>query len=279
MIETKRIFIVVKTYPTLSRKYDELVCTAGFFEDGGWVRVYPLPFRKLDYDKRYRKYQWMELQLERNFSDPRPETYKVVDPGRIKLIGEPISTGKKRDWNKRKEIIFSKSGMIYKNLRDLIARAKANELSLAVFKPEKIISFDIEETEREWPKDKLALLEAKSKQLSLFQTPEEVKKEFSVVKKLPYKFFYKFCDEAGKESRLMIEDWEMGALYWNCLQQTEGDEKEALQKVREKYGDVFLRKDIYLFLGTTRQFHSRSRNPFVIIGVFYPPKNPQLSLF
>jgi len=39
------------------------------------------------------------------------------------------------------------------------------------------------------------------------QTPEELKKEFSVVKKLPYKFFYRFRDEDGRESRLMIEDW------------------------------------------------------------------------
>jgi hypothetical protein len=33
MIERKKVFITVKTYPTLSKKYDELVCTAGFFED------------------------------------------------------------------------------------------------------------------------------------------------------------------------------------------------------------------------------------------------------
>lgn len=29
-----RILISVKTYPTLSTTYDELVCTAGFREDG-----------------------------------------------------------------------------------------------------------------------------------------------------------------------------------------------------------------------------------------------------
>ncbi len=44
-----KVLIAVKTYPTLSTKYDELVCTAGFLEDGSWVRVYPIPFRKLEY--------------------------------------------------------------------------------------------------------------------------------------------------------------------------------------------------------------------------------------
>jgi len=37
MAQTK-ILITVKTYPTLSEKYDELVCTAGFREDGSWTK-------------------------------------------------------------------------------------------------------------------------------------------------------------------------------------------------------------------------------------------------
>jgi hypothetical protein len=31
------VLITVKTYPTISVKYDELVCTAGFREDGSWT--------------------------------------------------------------------------------------------------------------------------------------------------------------------------------------------------------------------------------------------------
>lgn len=53
MSKTK-VLIAVKTYPTLSEKYDELVCTAGFLEDGSWIRTYPIPFRKLNYEKRYK---------------------------------------------------------------------------------------------------------------------------------------------------------------------------------------------------------------------------------
>jgi len=32
--EKQRILVTVKTYPTLSRKYGETVCTAGIREDG-----------------------------------------------------------------------------------------------------------------------------------------------------------------------------------------------------------------------------------------------------
>lgn len=276
MIEKRKIFITVKTYPTLSKKYDELVCTAGILDDGSWARIYPLPFRKLDYENRYRKYQWMELPLQKNTSDPRPETYKVVDISQIKLIGEPIGTA--RNWQKRKSIIFSRNS-IHTDLSGLIKLAKRNELSLAIFKPKKIIGFVIEATEREWSKDKLVRLKEKAKQLSLFQTEEEVKREFSVVKKLPYKFFYRFSDEKGREARLMIEDWEIGMLYWHCLDRSGGNEQEAVSKVKEKYFDLFIKLDIYFFLGTTRQFHGRANNPFVIIGVFCPPYDPRLSLF
>src|SRR3989449_11719239 len=43
----ERVLITVKTYPTLSRKYGETVCTAGVREDGSWGRVYPVPFRRV----------------------------------------------------------------------------------------------------------------------------------------------------------------------------------------------------------------------------------------
>ena len=47
-MEKQRVLITVKTYPTLSRKYGETVCTAGVREDGTWVRIYPVPFRRLN---------------------------------------------------------------------------------------------------------------------------------------------------------------------------------------------------------------------------------------
>lgn len=89
--------------------------------------------------------------------------------------------------------------------------------------------------------------------------------------KLPKKFSYVFKDDAGAQSKLMIEDWEAGQLYWNCAKKMSPD--EAAQKVREKYLDDFARtKDLHFFLGTTREWHiRRASNPFVIIGTFHPP--------
>ena len=76
---------------------------------------------------------------------------------------------------------------------------------------------------------------------------------------------------------MMIEDWEIGQLYWNTLRASNSEE-EAVQKVRQKYFDTFIKKDLYLFLGTTREWHGRGKNPFVIIGVFYPDFQNQTEL-
>lgn len=49
-----RVLITVKTYPIPSSKYDELVCTAGVTEAGDFVRLYPINFLDLPYDKQYK---------------------------------------------------------------------------------------------------------------------------------------------------------------------------------------------------------------------------------
>lgn len=276
MNDTRKVLITVKTYPTLSKKYAELVCTAGILDDGQWIRIFPMPFRKLDYESKFKKYQWIELPIRKSTADYRPESYEVVDWTKIKLLGEVLDT--KDSWRKRRDIVFSKN-KAHQNLSELIDLAKQNTLSLAIFKPKRFLNFTIEPVERDWDVEKLRHLEQKSKQLSLIQTPEEIKKELQIVKKLPYKFSYQIEDIDGKSSTMMIEDWEIGALYWNCLKDAENNEELAIEKVRQRYWDEFLLKDLHLFLGTTLTNHLRAPNPFVIIGVFPAPKEKQQPLF
>jgi hypothetical protein len=271
-----KVLISVKTYPTISTKYKELVCTAGFLENGDWVRIYPLPFRALEQDQKYKKWQWVELDLKPNTADNRPESYKAENIDSLKVIEQ---LGTEQNWFKRKKIV--NKSVIYDDLTALITKAKAkkNSLSLATFKPTRILDLIVEEVDREWNAEKLAILQAKSQQLSLYQTEDEVKQEFELVDKLPYKFSYKFEDINGKESTLMIADWEIGSLYWNCLKKCVGDEKKAVQQVKDKYLGFVDKCDILIFLGTTQQFHGWANNPFIIIGVFYPKIEPQHNLF
>ena len=75
-----RVLITVKAYPTPSKTYDDLVCTAGIAEGGQWIRIYPVPFRALLTDDYFRKYQWIELDLVRRHDrDFRPESFSPAD--------------------------------------------------------------------------------------------------------------------------------------------------------------------------------------------------------
>jgi len=271
-VKTK-VLITVKTYPTISKKYEDLVCTAGMREDGSWVRIYPVQFRKRPYGEQYSKYEWIELDLVKNKSDFRPESFRPVSHETpIIKIGEIKPDGD--IWDERRKIVLQK---VYKNMSKLIEEAKDKSIctSLAVFKPTEVIDFVYkEEKEREWPPDKIAQF----KQKKLFEIDDN--NEFRVIKKLPYKFIYKFKDECGKTSNLMIEDWEIGQLYWNCLRRYEGNEMKACEDVRKKYFDDFAKtKDLHFFLGTTQINHFRGKNPFLIIGTFHPKPIKQFKLF
>ncbi len=268
----ERILIAVKTYPTLSEKYKELACTAGFREDGSWIRLYPIPFRLLDHEQRYKKYQWVEVETTPNRGDPRPESHRVRNTDNIKLLE---TMGTERAWEARRRLILG-NNKIYTNLGEIIDLANSNKLSLVVFKPAEIIDFVVEDADPEWPQYKVNAILDSFKQANLFE--DQNLEDFKLMPKLPYKFSYRFKDDEGKQSTLMIEDWEIGQLYWNC-EKNQGREK-ATQKVREKYFDDFVKtKDLHLFLGTTREWHGRAKNPFVIIGTFHPPQVRQPSLF
>ncbi|MEM6965067.1 MAG: hypothetical protein AAF573_09890 [Bacteroidota bacterium] len=224
----------------------------------------------------FRKYQWIEIDLKkRKKQEFRPESYSPVNPDLSDIKkGELIKT--QGNWAKRKEYCLTN---VYTSIDELIADSRApTNKSLATFKPTKVKKLIIEEGDREWKK---AWTEAR-KQLDMFAMNDDDKKvRDTIIDKIPYKFKYHFVDSDGKDRKLMIEDWEIGALYRNCLKNAQGDEKIALDKVREKYEDEFIKKkDQYFFLGTTYQNHlKRYTNPFVIIGVFYPKKEKQLRLF
>ncbi|MGB0931574.1 MAG: hypothetical protein ACPGVB_12395 [Chitinophagales bacterium] len=274
-----KILITVTTYPLPSTSYDELVCTAGIKEDGEWIRIYPIPFRTLTLvgSNRFRKYHWIELDLQRKHKDFRPESYspKNVDLSDLKILGN-IGTDN-GTWRRRKKYCLNN---VYTSMSLLISDSKAPQnLSLATFKPTEVLDFIVENDKREWKKNWIE----QRKQLDLFIHNEEDRQAaLQIIDKIPYKFKYVFKDDEGKIRKLMIEDWEVGQLYRNCLKSCNGNESEAIKKVKQKYKDNFINnKELYFFLGTTKQWHQRrANNPFVIIGVFYPKKETgQLSLF
>src|SRR5262249_43223279 len=102
-MDKQRVLITVKTYPTLSKKYGETVCTAGLRPDGTWARMYPVPCRRLDEGEQYRKFDWLDCQLIRNTADPRPESFRPVQQSELKAV-DHIGTAHR--WRERRRIVL-----------------------------------------------------------------------------------------------------------------------------------------------------------------------------
>lgn len=259
--ERAKILITVKTYPLLSSKHTETVCTAGLREEGKWIRIYPVPFRMLDKDKRFKKYQWIEADIIKDTRDPRPESYRLT--GDIKPL-HCLDTQKA--WEERKKLVLSK---VFYNLDTLIheARDTKQSTSLATFKPKRIVSFSVErDTSLRNRRQKFNVLKK--------QLPKEQAER--LVQVVPFKFYYTFVDQLGKRSTLQILDWE---LYQLCRKLTRkyGARKNKIASIlREKYlHQLTKNRDVYLFFGTNKYWHiRRSSNPFMIVGIFYPPLIP-----
>jgi len=267
-METLKILITIKTYPIPSAKYDELVCTAGVTERGDFVRLYPVNFRELEYVKKYQKYQWMEVIAEKHTGrDVRKESYRP-DPGSIKMLGEPIPTDSSGSWEKRARYVLAKKSQ---SMEDLYEQKERDRTSLGIFRPAKVHDLLITPTSPEW---KAAFL-AELNQQRLWDTRTATSKP---PRKVPWKFQYQFeCEDARckRNHCMMIEDWEVGALYWR---EVDGGatSTEAAQSVKRKFlGTICApNRDTHFFVGTVL-----NHGTWVIVGTFWPKRNLEPSLF
>lgn len=257
-MELLRVLILVKTYPIPSTKYDELVCTAGITDDGRFVRLYPINFRDLPPSQRYRKYQWIEVAAEHHRrNDVRKESYRP-DCSTIKLLGEPIAT-RNSDWSERASFALTSKSQSLEELREL---QDIDHRSLGVIRPKSINDLIIVPDNPRWKTS----FEAANQQGRFW---EQRTASRIMPRKLPFKFQYVFdCDDIRcRGHRMMIEDWEVGALYWRIVGQGY-DAESAAQRVRDKFlSEVCAAdRDTHFFVGTVSG-HPRS---WVIIGVFWP---------
>lgn len=258
-----KVLITVKTYPIPSAKYDELACTAGVTETGDFIRLYPINFRDLPFSQQYKKYQWIEVVAEKHRGrDVRKESYRP-DCDTIQILGEPIKSNP-GNWAERARYALAKKARSMEELND---RREADRTSLGIFKPKKVHDLVISADDPDWK----AGFKAALQQARLWET-RTVSKE--PPRKVPFKFHYQFeCDDARcKGHRMMIEDWEVGALFWRLVDQGLSH-KDAADKVREKFlGELCgPDKDTHFFVGTILAYPKT----WVVIGVFYPKIQPE----
>jgi hypothetical protein len=157
----KKVLIVVRTYPTPATKGVEVSCTAGITSESEWIRLYPIPYRSLDEEQRFAKYQWIEVGVTKAKGDTRPESY-TPNLDTIKL-GDKVSTSD--EWRARRQLIRP---LLRPSLCGLQKeRDERGCPTLGIFKPAKINGLVIEPTDADWSAEQSAKL---AQTLSLFDS-------------------------------------------------------------------------------------------------------------
>ena len=95
--QVEKILILAKTYPSPSAQHVETSCVAGINEQGVMRRLYPVPFRLIEEGQKFKKWQWIEVRVEKANKDHRPESHKLY----VDTIDCGDVIDKKRQWGAR----------------------------------------------------------------------------------------------------------------------------------------------------------------------------------
>jgi len=240
------LMLMVKTYPQPSKKYQNLVCSAGITEDGRWMRLYPVKFELFLGDDSIHKYDILKLMVEKNRSDHRKESFKV-----IKIL-ERFPQEEEPDWAER-ERWLNKVGLD-SSLEDLDIRYHKDFTSLGIIKPK-----EIRDLISEKPVSEEDLQISKEIQMTLFN--ERIRSVDEIMNKFQYIFS---CDRECTHE-IMCEDWELLEAYrkyWEIY----GDPSTVWEKLHNRFFSWLSKRDLYFIMGTHSRFPT-----WMIIGLHYPP--------
>jgi hypothetical protein len=264
-----RILIWGKTRPELSKKYREIVCTGGVFQNTKkLVRLYPIPLRYMDDEQVFKKYQWIEADVTKARNDPRPESYKI-HPDNIETFGMIPSKG--GNWDARAEWIMNEHN-IFRSVEALKDKQQKDNTSLGLVKPLEVVEISAhphsqKEKAEFWQRYKDTI-----SQMEISLEPE-TQREIKPLTPSEYRFKISFrCDDKScqTEHNFSVLDWELDALYSNLRKKGNAPELAA-NKVVEKLREEICapEKDLFFFLGNI----ATHPNIFTIVGLWWPKKS------
>lgn len=253
---SEKLLILTKTYPVPSRKYRETSCIAAINEQGELRRLYPIPFRLLDGDQQFQRWEWIRARVCKTQKDHRIESYRV-DVDSMERLGK-LGTG--AAWAERYQWI---EPHVLESFEALEERRQNSGETLGFIRPRDFELIVSQADNPDWSdEEKVKLI-----QDGLFDSPE-VKSRIPL-RKVQYDFYYEYGCQTNSEPcthKHKITDWEAGALFWNC-QKRYGSywEKYFRQKLQVEFSET---KDLLFLMGTMHRFPDH----WLIVGLIYPPK-------
>ncbi len=258
-----RVLITVKAAPNPSEKYGETVCVAGLRLDldaAGWVRLYPVNFRELDSDGKFRKYDVVSLMARPSPGDPRAESWRP-------LIDTLTVEGHLPPWQRRQQFIDEHVDGTMCGLIEA-ARSSPPARSLAAIRPREVTGIDIE-PHGPWTADEQRKIDAYVNQLEL---PGIGRGPRTALEAPRFRGWYKYVCQAPAcgQHRQGIYDWEWVLLQRKLAGRSDTDARAAL---RTRFLDEICApsNDLVFFVGNQQ----KRPQGFMVLGVFYPPREPR----
>ncbi len=260
-----RVLIWAKTYPELSSRHTETVCTGAVDAGGRPIRLYPVPLRYLQGTQQYSLGDIVEVRASRNPKDNRPESYRI-EPDTLRVVGKIPPD--QQEWAGRREWIFRDTSWHFESIAQLEQARLRDDSSLGLVRPGTVERVYLRAkkpaAEREF-REKWATVTAQQDFfLPEYKALEFLSQEIRIVWRCAVP-----CDQCGRRPHdMMVLDW--GLLE---LARRDGDWEKARQRL-ETISDLNA-YDFRLFIGNFR-LHQKS---WGVIGLWYPKRREQQSLF
>lgn len=257
---TTTVLVLVKAAPQPSSTYGETVCVAGLkgpAERPSWLRLYPVPFRYLDGERQFRKYDLVEVTTRDAGGDKRPESRKITADS-IKINANLKSWASRATWVERAtgpSMCALQAG----------ARENLNATSLAAVRPSQVDDLEFL-AHPGWTKDQLKRFQAYQSQGSLF---DEIPLPLLHSPRFRVRLHYRCEDRRCGGHQQTIIDWELSALQAKYRRDTDHALKAAV--TRNFLSNPFAaHKEPLLFVGN--QEDVRKRAAFTVLGLYYPAR-------
>lgn len=255
-----KVLVTVKATPQPSASYGDTVCVAGIeVQDDkpvGWIRLYPVPFRYLEGDQKFGKYQLIDVAVSRNRKDARPESFRI-DASSLQL-GPTIAGWPKRVPYVEPLVTDSMCAVLDAVRRDV------NGPSLALVRPTDVLGLRMERHPGWTPKQQ-TVLDQWANQLDLFGSAGARK----VIEppRFSAKYRYRCAALACKGHEQGILDWELTALQRRLASQSDEAVRDAITK---NFLDVVggSGRAPAFFVGN--QADPTKRQTFSVLGAYYP---------
>jgi len=233
--QTIELMVNCKTYPAVSTKYVETVCTGGVRANGEFVRLYPVPFRFLDAEEQYGRWDVIRVRAYRDSKDPRPESWHFLPGSPIEKL-DSITTDRRRwEWM-CKTIHNSAAAMQEKGLTNGCVEIEPIEF---YWKPDS----------KEWTPNQLSVIQ----QGDLFATKDQMQ---GLADRVPWQFRLKYKEKStGQEFDGKVLAWSYYQGFRRARNES-GNDQVALETIANRIRESIFSADrtVFAILGTHSRF-------------------------